>query len=191
MDIKKKNKISKKDIEQLKPITFESKGASKKTEDKPLDDEDDFLEEEQVQQRASRLNSPVLPFRAPILEKTNVPENLESEISNIQITAPQVTGTHKELTYVQNIPKYSGADYSTRTTSEMAESRDTRQDREVNISRAREFTATAASPQNRAINMGLWQRDNVFNRPDMSQEDDRDYVLQAREKKDRDKLPFQ
>lgn len=187
--MKKKIKIGAKDIKKLKPIIFEQKRTEKEEQI-----EDDF-EDEQFQQRPPNFNSSILPFKAPILEKTNIPENLESGVSNAPAsnTAQNTTpGTHKELTYVQNLPKYSSADYTSKRTFEMSEDRDTRRDREVNIARAQEFTVTAANPQNRNINMGLWQRENIFNRPDMQkEEDDRDYVLRAQEKKDKDKLPFQ
>jgi hypothetical protein len=191
----KKARISKKDIAKLKPVILESKNNLKKIEEASKNEEDFFEEEEQqFQQRFSNFNSPILPFKAPILEKTNTLENLEEGIANAPSTstAEQATTTAKEITYVQNLPKYSSADYASRRSYETNDSRDTRADREVNIARAREFTATAANPQTRSINMGLWQRENVFNRPDMSrEEEDRDYVLQAKEKKEKGKLPFQ
>ena len=193
--MKKKTKINKKDLERLKPITLESNKKQKKDEkleEKNQVEEDESFEDEeqQFQQRPQNFNSSVIPFRAPVLEKSQIQENLESEISNTPITQATPT-THKELTYVQNLPKYSGADY-TAARYEMDESVDTRRDKEVNISRTREFVPTAMHQENRAINVGAWQRENVFNRPDMtSREDDRDYVLRAKEKKDADKLPFQ
>jgi hypothetical protein len=187
--MKSKEKIKKKDIEKLKPIIIlkDSKKEAKKESKEELDED---FEEEQVQQRPSNFNSPVIPFKAPVLEKTNASESLESEISNIPSSSSTSTGQHREAVYVQNLPKYSGADYSSRNNQGMNEDRDTRTDKQVNIMRARENVNTQLD-ERRSINMGLWQNQNIFNRQDMQREDDRDYVLRANEKKDKDRLPFQ
>jgi hypothetical protein len=196
----KKPKINRKEIEKLKPLVLESKIKSEKPKEEEkkaenLEDDGDESEEEQFNPIPSSFTRGFSgSSRAPVLEKIESKEDsLEREISNTPMTSQTpMASAHKEITYVQNLPKYSGSDYSARSNYEMNEDRDTRTDKQVNIARAREFNAAAMPRETQSINMGLWQRENVFNRPDVTRdEDDRDYVLHAKEKKERDKLPFQ
>jgi hypothetical protein len=179
--------------------------------------EEDFSEPMTMQRFSNGFSFSGSGSRAPVLEQINISgnENLETEISQTPIsTAPQasttsstINGEVKEITYVQNAPKYTAADYAARSYDNFDEddfeTRAPMRDIQTDISQGR-IIHRAISPvleQNNEVNLGLWQRENVFRQDAMGMggggsssqgRPERDYqITRAKKKKDEDRLPFQ
>jgi hypothetical protein len=149
-------------------------------------------------------------FKAPVLESSQDSlANLETGVQDIQtsstIQTPQaaqearenITET-REVVYVQNAPKYT-ADYNFRSYEANGDFDDSqtqaRRDVQEDITQGRLMHRVPVLETKQEMNLGTWQREHVFDQQrgeSNFQRAERDYqIAGAREKKSKDKLPFQ
>jgi len=154
----------------------------------------------------SIINSPSRINVSPVLQASNQETqttNLEQDLSNIPNTNQPSIGTNADKTpvYVMNAPDYASSveSFNRGVYEKMEEAgRTMNNDNQLDITSGMLLhrTPQATLQDTRAMNLGVWQRDNVFSEwADDSQlgaEPERRYqVGRAKQKKDDSKLPFQ
>lgn len=201
---KNKKKISKSFEKELLNLKITISEKSKKSEEakEEFQEEEDNFREEALGNISPRFNFSSSSQRvSPVLEKSESPQeqatqNLEQEISQTpRIAAPEPV---KEVIYVQNAPKYSSTDYSTRDFSIHDEENFAPRniDIQTDITQGRTMNRSpvlTSSAEEQRISLGAWQRENVF-RGDMqgASQQEREYqILGKKVLKEDKRLPFQ